>query len=248
VICQLTLSEGWDRLVLDEQLILFAGAGSNIGALGQPEHGVISERDSTQFGIDPVAPPDGRGHRVEEGIGIRLRIERVGRHVATPIVPIGGMIATAGEPSDVPEVSARLCAPICSFVTSRSDPSARKGISFPTYRGTASTAKPNNMEVRGTEDAVEIARFVTGLRSPTETPWDRTGLRDPQSEATTDGRRRQEQNKSDLSQIYVFPRTSPPGPTSPPGSRPDTGSRPQCQRFSLLLIRVRVQQQREADR
>jgi hypothetical protein len=63
---------------------------------------------------------------------------------------------------------------MCSFLTAYSDPSPRKGISLPTYRGTASNPKPNNTEARATECTVEMARFVTG-RSLRETPWDRTG-------------------------------------------------------------------------
>ena len=42
-------------LFLMEQFVLLAGAGPDIGPLGQPEIGVAGERDPAELGIDPVA-------------------------------------------------------------------------------------------------------------------------------------------------------------------------------------------------
>ena len=70
---ELLLAEGGLELVLDEQLVLLPGAGPNVGALGQPQLGVATERDPPELRVDPVAPADRGGHGVEEGVGVRLR-------------------------------------------------------------------------------------------------------------------------------------------------------------------------------
>ena len=64
------LAEGWLQFVVDQQVVLLAGAGPNVGALGQPKVGVSAKRDSPEFRVDPVAAPDRGRDGVKEGVGI----------------------------------------------------------------------------------------------------------------------------------------------------------------------------------
>ena len=94
---QLLVTEGGNEAVGDEPAVVLLGASPDVGALGKPQRGVVTEGDPPEFRVDPVASVDGCRHGVQESIGVRLRLECLGCDVPASLVPVAGLVPATRE-------------------------------------------------------------------------------------------------------------------------------------------------------